>query len=100
MTDAVVEVTDKNNHFTFSVKAKFLENCPNPNDLDMEALAVTHKFHEFLHNPNGVALQCNIKGKEKTRVYVLEGKYISDPKVIESIESKKQFNETFNDLIK
>ena len=100
ISDAVVEIKDKNDHFSFVVKQSFLEKCPEPSKYDAGVLATQYKFYEFLHNPNGKALQCLIPGKEKTFVYVLDGKYINDPKIIESIVSKKQFNDTFDQLIK
>lgn len=105
MVDSVTTFRDKANLWEITVKSKFLETCPNPNNETIEDLTKKYKFYEHLHNPYGPALICLVPGKEKVRIHFLNAQ-LCPPDTdegkakIQEIEEKTKFNKNFDELIK
>jgi len=105
MVNSTVTFQDKNGQFEVTCSSDFNTKCSNPSEHDMETLAKKYEFYKFLHNPNGPAIRCTLPGKENNKVYVVNGKFFppdteEGKAKIAEIESKKQFNITFDEIIK
>lgn len=89
---------DSEKVFTFTVKATFLEKCPEPSKYDVITLNKDYHMLTYLHNEVGPAIINHI---QKIDEFWLDGKHLvaDDPKKAAEFQAKIEFNKKFDDFV-
>ena len=104
MVDSVFTFQNKEKTFEITVRSNFLEVCPNPGEQTIADLVRKYEFYKYMHNTTGPVIRCLIPGKEKSMIYVTDGKFHPPNKPegvaqINEIRNRQQFNKNFKQLI-
>lgn len=56
-----------------TVKKEFLKKCKTPTKHSVMKLFTEYNVEQFLHNPCGPAMRCLSSGKERVKMYFIDG---------------------------
>ena len=92
-----VTFRDKNGEYTFTVKKEFLQNCPEPQNLQAFELFDNHAIYHHFHNTEGPAMIEHSSGREE---FFFNAKYVKEGEERDKIKFGKKFKDGFDQELK